>query len=251
MPRLPLAIAAVGLIALATSTSALDISNMSEAERAEFRAEIRAYLLENPEVLMEAIAVLEDRQAAEQAQADADVLAANAAALFESDNAWVGGNPDGDVTLVEFIDYRCGYCRRAHPEVAELIASDGNIRLIVKELPILGDQSTRSSRFAIAVRQTAGDAAYKTAHDALITLRGEANDAALRAIAEEAGADPEEVFVQMESPDVDAVILETRALAQRLQINGTPSFVLEDQLLRGYLPLASMRELVADVGAGG
>ena len=243
------------LLALACTlplgAQAFDLSAMTDAEREAFRAEVRAYLLDNPEVLMEAIAVLEDRQAQDQAQADSGLIAANADALFDSAADWVGGNPEGDVTIVEFIDYRCGYCRRAHPEVTELIESDGNIRLIVKEFPILGDPSVVSSRFAVAVLQTGGPEAYKIVHNALIALRGEPDEATLRDLAVEAGVDADDIFVQMESPEVGAVIAENHALARRLQINGTPSFVLGDQLLRGYLPLEAMRDLVEDVRADG
>ena len=97
---------------------------------------------------MEAVQILEDRQAAQEAEAGAGMIATNAEALFDDGYSYIGGNPEGDVTLVEFLDYRCGYCKRAHPEVAELLAGDGNIRLIVKEFPILGEESTLSSRFA-------------------------------------------------------------------------------------------------------
>lgn len=247
MIRTLMAATAATTLAMVGPAVAQGLTDMTAAERQSFRAEVRQYLLENPEVLMEAIAILEQRQADEQAQADVAILESNSADLYEFAGDWVGGNPDGDVTLVEFLDYRCGFCRRAHPEVVELIESDGNIRLIVKEFPILGEASVLSSRFAIAVRQVAGDDAYKAAHDILIALRGNPDESTLRGIAEELGADPDDVFVQMESPDVDAVIAQNRALAQRLQINGTPSFVLGDQLLRGYLPLAAMQDIVTEL----
>jgi protein-disulfide isomerase len=111
---------AAGAAAIAISAlpaGAFDMSAMSDAERDAFRAEIRSYLLDNPEVLMEAIGVLEDRQAAAQANADVELIASRADAIFEDGMSWVGGNPDGDVTIVEFIDYRCSFCRRAHPEI--------------------------------------------------------------------------------------------------------------------------------------
>lgn len=177
--RAPLA--ALGLCAaLAAPAAAFDITAMSEAERSEFRAEIRAYLMDNPEVLMEAIGVLESRQAEAQAAADGDLVAAHAAAIFDDGFSWSGGNPEGDLVMVEFLDYRCGYCRKAHDEVAALIESDGNIKLIVKEFPILGDDSLMSSRFAIATRMVAGEDAYKQVHDALISLRGGVSEASLR-----------------------------------------------------------------------
>ena len=137
MKLAPLALIA----ALASPAAAFDISSMSEAERAAFRAEVRAYLLENPEVLSEAIEVLQQRQAEEAASQDLNLVKANQQDLFQDSHSYVGGNPEGDITVVEFIDYRCGYCRKAHTEVGQLIESDGDIRYIVKEFPILGDQS--------------------------------------------------------------------------------------------------------------
>lgn len=218
---------------------------MTDAERAAFRAEVRAYLLENPEVLMEAIAVLEDRRDAEAANADLQMLADNRTAIFDDPASWQGGNLEGDVTLVEFIDYRCGYCRRAQDEVAELIASDGNIRIVIKEFPILGEASERSSRFAIATLQLAGPDAYKRAHDELIALRGEPDANTLSRLATDLGLDAAVILARMDAPEVTAVIEDNRALANRMQINGTPTFVIQDTMVRGYVPLDGMRRIVA------
>ena len=248
MPR-PLLPALAASLCLALPAQALDIDAMSEAEREIFRAEVRAYLLDNPEVIMEAVAVLEQREQAAQAQADVDLVRTNAADLFEDGYSWTGGNPQGDITLVEFIDYRCGYCRRAYDEVETLIQEDGNIRFIVKELPILGEESELSARFAIATHQLLGNDAYKAAHDTLITFKGQVNDTSLTRIANTLGFDADAVLSHMNSDDVTQVITENRNLAGRLQINGTPSFVMGDQMLRGYLPLEGMMELAAEVRA--
>ncbi|RBI87124.1 DsbA family protein [Rhodosalinus halophilus] len=231
----------------AAPAAALDLTDMTEAEREAFRAEVRAYLLDNPEVIMEAVAVLEEREAAAQEAADREMVKAHAEEIFDDGYSWVGGNPDGDVTLVEFIDYRCGYCRRAHDEVNELVESDGDIRLVIKEFPILGPDSLASSRFAIATKQVAGDEAYHAAKEALIRMTGEVNEVTLTRLAESLGLDADEILLQMQSPDVDEVIARTRALAQRLGISGTPTFVLPDRMVRGYVPLENMREIVADV----
>ncbi len=231
---------------LAAPAAALDLSEMSEAERTAFRAEVRAYLLDNPEVIFEAVAVMEERQASLQAANDGDLIADNAAALFEDDQSWVGGNPDGDITIVEFLDYRCGYCRKAFPEVSELVQSDGNIRLIVKEFPILGEGSVLSSRFAIATRQVAGDDAYKQVHDALITFKGEFNEVTLSRLADSLGLEAAPILAQMDSPEVTAVIQANHALGAKMDISGTPSFVMGNQMIRGYVPLGGMQEIVAD-----
>ena len=235
---------ALGLT-LASPVSSFDLNAMSDAERDAFRAEIRAYLLDNPEVIMEAVAILEQREAAQQAVDDKAMVQANANALFNDPNSWVGGNPDGDVTMVEFVDYRCGYCRKAHDEVAELIAKDGNIRFIVKDFPILGEASTTSAKFAIAVRQLAGDDAYHAAGDALIRLKAAPEEPVLRRLAATLGLDADAVLERMDSDEVGIVIAANHDLGRRMQINGTPTFVVGDQLLRGYLPLAGMVSVVA------
>jgi protein-disulfide isomerase len=245
-PMLRLALALPLAICLATSASAFDVSAMSAAEREAFRAEVRAYLLENPEVLMEAIGVLEDRRATAEAQGDADVLRVNAERIYNDPASWSGGNPQGDVTVVEFTDYRCGYCRKAHDEVAELVGSDGNIRFVIKEFPILGDASVLSSRFAIAVRQLAGDEAYKAAHDALIALRGEPDTRTLTRLAGDLGLDAAAVLGRMDSPEVTAVIAANHELGMALRVNGTPTFVINGTIVRGYLPLDQMRAIVAE-----
>ncbi len=235
---------------IAAPAAAFDISDMTEGERADFREEIRAYLLDNPEVLMEAIGVLEARQAEAQEQGDVALVQVNAADIFEDDHSWVGGNLEGDLTIVEFMDYRCGYCRQAFPEVQELIESDGNIRYIVKEFPILGEQSVLASRFAISVKLNAGDEAYETIHNRMMTLRAEISEASLIALAEDAGLDADTIMEGMSAPEVEEIIAENRALAQRLRINGTPSFIFGDQMIRGYAPLPSMREIVKEERQG-
>lgn len=234
-------------LALALAASPLAAQDMNADERASFRAEVRAYLLDNPEVIMEAIGILQDRERNAEAMADVDLARNNAEALFNDPASFVGGNPDGDITIVEFMDYRCGYCKRAFPEVGELISSDGNIRYIVKEFPILGEQSVLASQFAISTRMLAGDAAYKMVHDTLMEFRGEITPASLTSVGDSLGLDTASILANMESPDVAQIISDNHALAAIMKISGTPTFVVDDQMLRGYVPLDQMREIVSAV----
>ncbi|WP_193142216.1 MULTISPECIES: DsbA family protein [unclassified Meridianimarinicoccus] len=236
---------ALAVAALALPASALDLKDLSEAERTALRAEVRAYLLDNPEVLMEAIGILEQRQAVEQAHAEQQMMSGLQDEIYNDGWSWEGGNPDGDITLVEFVDYRCGYCRKAHDEVAELVSSDGNIRLILKEFPILGEDSLMASRFAIATRMIHGNDAYKRAHDRLITMTGSVNEAALSRLARDLDLDQEAVMAAMNDDKVVEELRGNRDLAQKLEISGTPTFILQGDMLRGYVPLPQMRELVA------
>ena len=231
---------------LALPAAALDLTAMSDAERAQFRAEVRSYLMDNPEVIMEAVEALQNREAEAQARADFTLVAEHAEAIFNDGYSYVGGNPDGDIVLVEFLDYRCGYCKRAHSEVEALLETDGNIKLIVKEFPILGEQSVLASRFAVATKQVAGGESYKALNDALMTFRGDVTLPALRRLASTFGLDADAIEAKMDSDEVTMEIARTRALAEQLQISGTPTFVMHDELLRGYLPFDQMQALVAE-----
>ncbi|MEI4486401.1 DsbA family protein [Frigidibacter sp. MR17.14] len=244
-PLLALTLAAAGVSGPAL---AFDITKMTPAESAAFGTQVRDYLVKNPEVMLDVMSALEAKQAQQQAQSDSDIIAANDAQIFKDPASWVGGNPDGDITVVEFLDYRCGYCRKAHSEVQELVKSDGNIRYVVKEFPILGPDSITASRFAIGVLQTAGPEAYEKLKNAFYTsFRGEMTVDNLKALGTSLGFDPAPAVARMNAPEVEAVIKANHELAGKLQIQGTPTFVLGDQMLRGYLPLDGMRQVVAEV----
>ena len=231
----------------AAPTLAFDINAMTEAERDAFGAEVRSYLLTHPEVLVEVINELEARKADAQAEGDRSLVAANADDLYNDGWSFVSGNPDGNLTIVEFLDYRCGYCRKAHPEVARLMASDAGIRRITKEFPILGEQSVMASRFAIAARMVAGDEAYQKISDGFYTsFRGDVSEATLRSFAEGFGLDADAILARMQDAEVTKIIEDNHLLAQRLQIGGTPTFVIGGQLLRGYAPLDTMQAIVAE-----
>ena len=239
------------IAALLMTTTSVFAQGLTDAERTDFRAEVRAYLLENPEVLMEAIAVLESRQAEAETTRDERLATLNADALVNDGFSYEGGNLDGDITIVEFIDYRCSFCRRAHPEVAELISSDGTIRIITKEFPILGEQSVLASQFAVATKIVAGDAAYKQVSDALMNLRSDVTPASLSSLASAFDLDTDAIFAEMESPAVQQVLANNRALGERMQISGTPTFVFGDQMVRGYVDLTQMRAIVEAERADG
>lgn len=232
-------------LATALPASATDIDAMTDGEREAFRAEVRAYLLDNPEVLMEAIAVLEERRTQDAAQAEVAMIENFGEEIFNDGYSYVGGNPDGDITVVEFLDYQCSFCKRAFPAVEELIASDGNIRFIVKEFPILGDASVLGSRYAIAVKNLYGDDAYKTIHDELMLLRGGLTPQTLVRLSEDQNFDHNDIRAEMDNEDITRIIDANRDLAARLQIQGTPSFIMGDTFVRGFLELDQMRQVVA------
>ena len=232
--------------ALALATPALAESHLTDAEREAFRAEVRAYLLDNPEVLTEAIGVLQQREAEAQAMAEVQMLSQYRDALVNDGHSFVDGNPEGDITIVEFMDYRCGYCKRAFPEVASLLEEDGNIRLVVKQYPILGDASVLASRFAIATKQVAGDDAYADVHDTLMELQGNIDMDTLTRLSDQLGLDTAAITAEMDSDAVSEILAMNAELGMALQVNGTPTFVIGDRVVRGYVPQSDLARMVED-----
>ena len=244
-----LLIAAALTCATALPAAAFDPAKMTEAEKAAFGQAVRDYLMANPEVLIESINVLEERRAADESKNDKLLVQHFKDGLVNDGHSWVGGNKDGDLTVVEFIDYRCGVCRQVYGDVEKLVADDGKIRIIFKEFPILGQESDTAARFAIAVQQVAGAEKYKAAHDKLMTMRGHVTLETLTALAGEIGVDAKAVIERMNTEDVTAVIRKNHQLAEKMKIAGTPAFVIGDELLRG-VPQSGLAPVVAAARKG-
>lgn len=237
--------AGLGLAALPAGAQDLDFGSMSPAERDAFGKEVRSYILENPEIIFEAIQILEARRNEAAQQADASLIAANRGALLEDGFSHVMGNPEGDVTVVEFIDYRCGFCKRAHPEVLRLVESDPNVRLILKEFPILGPDSIAAGRMAVAAQQI-DPALYPELNDELMRFQGQLNETMAYRIASQVGYDIGELKELAQSDEIQEKISRTYALASALRIEGTPSFVIGNQIARGFVPFDDMARLVEE-----
>ena len=187
---------------------------------------------ENPGIVMEAVAILE-RQQEQAAQNAAMRVLRDQRGLLENDpNATVLGNPDGDVTVVEFLDYNCAFCRRVMPEVEEMIASDPNVRVVYREWPILGDGSVFAARAALAARS---QGLYEPFHVAMMRLNQPAQETSVLRVAREVGLDVDQLLIDMEAPEIDEHIRTSMELTRALGFNGTPSFVIGDELVRGYV----------------
>ena len=242
---------AFALAVAAPALQAFDISHMNDAERDAFQSEIRSYILANPEVLFEAVEIYEQQQQEAQGASEAALLEHLAGEIYSSEGDSIFGNPEGDIVFVEFSDYQCGYCKKAYPEVKSLLSDDGNIKLILKEYPILGDGSVLAARFALAAREVGGEDAYGAVHDALMKHRGKVTEGALRKMASKLDLDGDAILAELDSDAVNTVIARNRALGQQLQINGTPSFIMGDQIVRGYVPYDAMVEIVAELREAG
>lgn len=228
----------------ATFTQAAGLGDMSDAERADFRAEVRAYLLENPEVILEAIQVLEQREAAAEAQGDLELVQTNFAELTRDGYSWVGGNPDGAITIVEFSDYRCAFCKRAHPEIKALLEANDDVRFVLKEFPILGADSTLASKAAISVLINQGSDIYGAFQDLVMLHNGAINIKTLSRLVGEVGGDADLMVEHLDDPVVEQIIAKNRALATRMKITGTPSFLIGTEMLRGFAPASAMQNFV-------
>lgn len=204
---------------------------------------IRAYLLEHPEVVREALEELQRRDALAAAATARDNLARHRDALFEDPRSPVLGNPGGDVTVVEFFDYHCGYCRRSAPAVAALLASDPGVRVVMKEFPILGPESVLAAKSALAA---ARQDRYRAFHDAL--FQAEALDAsAIDAIAAALDLDMARFHADREDPAIGALLDGNAAVAAALGIQGTPAFIVGDQLVPSAIDADTLAALVQAV----
>jgi len=198
-------------------------------------------ILENPGIVMEAVAILEQQQVAAADVARVDVLT-NQRNLLELDpNAPVLGNLDGDVTVVEFFDYNCPYCRRAMDEVQGLLEDDPNVRLVYREWPILGEGSVFAAKAALAARE---QGKYEAFHWALMGMNGRAEEASVMRVAAEVGLDVEQLRQDMQAPEIDEHLSTSMDLAQSLGFNGTPSFVIGDELVPGFVEQSQLLEVV-------
>jgi protein-disulfide isomerase len=198
---------------------------------------------ENPQIIMEAVQILEAEQAAAQSQAQAEVLNNERQLLDRDSNAPVLGNPDGDVTVVEFFDYNCPYCKRAMAEVQGLLDGDDNVRLVYREWPILGDGSVFAAKAALASRE---QGKYEEFHWALMGMQGRAEEASVMRIAEEVGLDVERLREDMVAPEIQEHIATSMRLTQALGFSGTPSFVIGDNLVPGFVEVDQLRALVEE-----
>ena len=231
---------------IATFALALVVPFTAHADQLD-EARVRELVLEtiraNPEIVMEAVAILEKREATAQASAQAEVLVNQRELLERDPNAPVLGNPEGDVTVVEFFDYNCPYCKRAMPQVQGLLEADPNVRIVYREWPILGDGSVFAAKAALAARN---QGKYEEFHWAMMGMNGRAEEATVLRIAREVGLDIEQLRRDMDAPEVEEHIATSMRLTQALGFNGTPSFVIGDALVPGFVEQSELEIYVSD-----
>ncbi len=203
-------------------------------------------ILENPQIIMEAVAILEEQRQAAQAAASAELLNQQRDFLENDPNAPFMGAEAPTAVIVEFFDYNCPYCKRAAGDVKALLEGDDEVRVVYREWPILGEGSVFAARAALAARE---QGLYEEMHWALMGLRGRAEEASVMAAAREVGLDIDQMLADINAPEIAAHIDASRGLAQALGFTGTPSFVIGDALVPGAVPLEELEALVARVRA--
>ena len=226
--------------ALAVMTLPVHAADLSPEMRGQIEAVVKSYLLKNPEIIRDASAVLAAREEAEKAAAVAKALAGSREALERDPGSPVGGNPRGDVTVVEFFDYNCGYCKRVAPAVKALIKADANVRLVYKEFAILGPTSLLGAKAALAAQR---QGKYVAFHEALFELP-EISEATLKDLSGRLGLDHARLTRDMQDPAIAAQIARDHELARSLDINGTPGFVIGNRLIPGAVETEVLQQVV-------
>jgi protein-disulfide isomerase len=208
---------------------------------------VRDYLIQNPEILVETSKELEKRQTALQAEEHKRIILQKRSSIFQARSDFVMGNPKGDVTVVEFFDYNCGWCKRAVDEMTKLVEADSNVRIVFKELPIFGENSAFAAKAAMA---SINQGKYWDFHRALMKERQVTKDNVFK-IAEKVGLNVARLKEDMANPAYEGVLRENAELARSLGIDGTPGFIIDSKVNVGFVPADGLKEMIADVRKAG
>lgn len=250
---LPLRLLSAATVAFALCAAAplAAAQTFSDGQRGEIETIVKNYLLAHPEILEDMSAELGRRQAAAEQERHAKAVKVHAETIFNSPRGVVLGNPQGDVSMVEFFDYNCGYCKHAMADMLALMKDDPKLRVVLKEFPVLGQGSVEAAQVAIAVRmQDPSGKKYLAFHQKLLGGRGQADKARALAAAKEAGLDMARIEKDMTSPEVRATLQENLALAESMGMNGTPSYVIGDKVVVGAIGLERLKQAIATARCG-
>ena len=246
--NLALALSAALLGAAVASDGRAQTEPQPPLDEAAVRKIVREYLLEHPEVIEEAIFALNAKRQADQAARTRDALVKNRVALVDHPLSPVSGNPEGDVTLVEFFDYQCGYCKRSLEPVMDLLETDPELRIVWKDFPVLGQVSTFAALASMAAQK---QGKYLAFHKALMGVPERLTEESVMEIAGQVGLDVVRLQQDMADQEIIAYLQDTQRLARELGINGTPAFVIGDTLVPGAVDGARLRQLIAEARRGG
>jgi protein-disulfide isomerase len=207
---------------------------------------VHDYILEHPEIIKEAFYVLQEREAAAQAEKESKALSQMSEHLNQSPLDPVGGNPEGTITMVEFFDYNCGYCKRSNATVQALIDANPNLRVVYKEWPILSEASGIAARISLAVHLAAPEK-YEDLHRELLNTKALHSDEDIWKVVTSLGIDRSAVEAKLDDPSIDEHLKQTTMLTQQLDITGTPAFIVGDQMLKGAYPVEHIQAAIDDL----
>ena len=205
---------------------------------------VEQYLRSHPEVIEQSLRILQAKRQTKERERTRQVIATKQTELLNDPNSPVSGSLDGDVTVVKFFDYRCGYCKHVAGTVTQLQQDDPNVRVVYKDYPILGEASELASRAALASKVQGKHLAF---HEALLASKQELTQDSILTIASEVGLDTERLSLDMQAPTIQAIIERNRELARELGINGTPGFIVGTELAPGALDLKDLKNLIRQV----
>ncbi|MEO1066079.1 MAG: DsbA family protein [Pseudomonadota bacterium] len=228
---------------LCLAASQVGFAQTSTLTKEDVEAIVRDYILENPEILIEALQAFEQRQAEESLARQQEMLEARMDVLVASEHQIILGNPEGDVTLIEFFDYNCGFCRRSLEDVERLVSEDKNLRVVLKEFPVLGDGSREAAQVAIAAAKQ-DPKRYLELHKRLLMARGQVNERVALKLSESLGFDMADISETLAKPVVNDAINEVYSLANDLGLTGTPTFIIGTEILPGAVGYDVLREKV-------
>ena len=231
-------------LAQSKTTAPSNTSAMSPAERKSIENIVRDLLMKNPEIIIEAIQSMRQREQRDREERAKANLAKFKNELLNDPDSPVGANVKGDVTIVEFFDYRCGYCKRVFPDIVKVLNTDKNIRYVFKEFPILGPESVTASKAALAAWNL-DKTKYMAFHKALMGSKGGLPEGRVLEIATAAGYDAKAMKAAMKDPKIDDMIAKNFELAKAFDINGTPAFIIGDEVIRGAVDLDALRSFIS------
>ena len=246
MTRAKMPIVRFAHLVLAMLSAATPAASQTADQKEEIETIVRDYLLANPEIIEEAITILQENRAEEALSAEARAIESKKDLIFSSPHQMVLGNPAGAISLVEFFDYNCGYCRRAVSDMNALIDANPDLRVVMKEFPILSPGSIEAARISVAVKDTAPER-YLEFHEAIFSRPGEANAAKALEIAAEIGLDRQSLITAANHESVTRNLQEVQELAETLGISGTPSYVIGSELVPGAAGFDALQAKVASM----
>jgi protein-disulfide isomerase len=222
-------------------------AEVTREQRQAIEAIIHDYLMQNPDVMIEALKAAEAKASSDADAKAAMVLKDRRGEVFDDPAAPVGGNPQGDVTIVEFFDYRCPYCKQVQPALQQLLDQDRKLRFVYKEMPVLGAPSVIAAHAALAARL---QGKYEAFHGAMMATKGQITEDVVYKVAGSVGIDVGRLKHDMTAPEIDGAVKANLALAKALDIHGTPGFIIGEHIVPGAIDLDALKDLVADARKG-